>query len=225
MLPFANLGEADHAYFAAGVTEEVTLQLAKVSALRVIGQERDRAVQRPRRAAPGHGARARHRRGAHRQRPPRRLAGARRRAAPRGAQRRDDVERAVRCTVANIFDVQSDIAVRVARALQASLAPEERQRIERVPTANAEAYELYLQQGQLPYGVPAQNQQGIAMLQKAIALDLGSRSAYAMLAQRLCLDRQCARPGRLLTRCRRGAKRGADRSASWRRATTVLVCR
>ena len=38
MLPFANLGEADHAYFAAGVTEEVTLQLAKVSALRVIGR-------------------------------------------------------------------------------------------------------------------------------------------------------------------------------------------
>ena len=40
-------------------------------------------------------------------------------------------------TVANIFDVQSDIAVRVARALQASLAPEERARIQRVPTTDA----------------------------------------------------------------------------------------
>ena len=38
VLPFDNLGEADRAYFAAGITEEVTLQLAKVSALRVIGR-------------------------------------------------------------------------------------------------------------------------------------------------------------------------------------------
>src|SRR4029453_15317614 len=39
VLPFANLGEADHAYFAAGVTEEVTLQLAKVRARRGCGRD------------------------------------------------------------------------------------------------------------------------------------------------------------------------------------------
>src|SRR5206468_5031463 len=38
VLPFDNLGEAEQAYFAAGVTEEVTLQLAKVGALRVLSR-------------------------------------------------------------------------------------------------------------------------------------------------------------------------------------------
>ena len=38
VLPFENLGEAGQAYFAAGVTEEVTLQLAKVSSLRVMSR-------------------------------------------------------------------------------------------------------------------------------------------------------------------------------------------
>ncbi len=34
--PFENLNEADQAYFVAGVTEEVTLQLAKAGSLHVI---------------------------------------------------------------------------------------------------------------------------------------------------------------------------------------------
>lgn len=38
VLPFDNLGEADQAYFAAGMTEEVTSQLSKISALRVMSR-------------------------------------------------------------------------------------------------------------------------------------------------------------------------------------------
>lgn len=45
-----------------------------------------------------------------------------------------------------MFDVQSDIALRVARALQLSLPQQERARIERLPTSNMAAYELYLKQ-------------------------------------------------------------------------------
>jgi serine/threonine protein kinase len=38
VLPFSNLGEADEAYFAAGMTEEITARLAKVAGLRVISR-------------------------------------------------------------------------------------------------------------------------------------------------------------------------------------------
>ena len=41
VLPFENLGATDQAYFAAGVTEEVTLQIAKISALRVMSRAAD----------------------------------------------------------------------------------------------------------------------------------------------------------------------------------------
>ena len=38
VLPFENLAAADQAYFAAGVTDEVTVQIAKMSALRVMSR-------------------------------------------------------------------------------------------------------------------------------------------------------------------------------------------
>jgi protein kinase/serine/threonine-protein kinase len=87
-------------------------------------------------------------------------------------------------SVANIFEVQSDIAIRVSRALRAALAPEERRRIERVPTDNTQAYELYLQQRRFARGTPDQNEAGIEVLQKAVALDPNFALAYAELAYR-----------------------------------------
>jgi TolB-like protein len=38
VLPFSNLGNADEAYFADGMTEEITARLAKVAGLRVISR-------------------------------------------------------------------------------------------------------------------------------------------------------------------------------------------
>jgi len=46
-------------------------------------------------------------------------------------------------TAANIFEVQSDVALQVAAALRAVLSPAERERIESRPTQNLEAYDLY----------------------------------------------------------------------------------
>ncbi len=46
-------------------------------------------------------------------------------------------------TAANIFEVQSDVALQVAGALRAVLSPAERQRIASRPTQNLEAYDLY----------------------------------------------------------------------------------
>lgn len=45
----------------------------------------------------------------------------------------------------NIFAIQSDIALEVARALKTKLLPQERERVERLPTTSLPAYVLYLQ--------------------------------------------------------------------------------
>ena len=184
VLPFDNLGDAEQAYFAAGVTEEVTLQLAKVSSLRVMSRAavlrfKDPAAQLSDMARDlGIGAVLT---GSVRHAGSQVRVGVQLLAAPSGESLwSEQYDR----TMANIFDVQSDIAVRVTRALQASLAPAERQRIERPATGNSDAYELYLQQRRLPLGIPEQNQQGIDSLQKAIALDPQFALAYAVLAQR-----------------------------------------
>ncbi len=46
-------------------------------------------------------------------------------------------------TTANIFDVQTNIATSIAEALQANLTEGERESLERLPTEDLEAYELY----------------------------------------------------------------------------------
>jgi serine/threonine-protein kinase len=185
VLPFENLGEADDAYFAAGVTEEVTLQIAKISALRVMSRNAVARFKDPSAQLPDMtrelnigavlAGSVRH-------------AGSQVRvsvqllAAPSGEMMwSEQYER----TISNIFDVQSDIAFRVARALQASLAPEERARIERLPTSNTAAYELYLKQQPLSVSVPERNAEGLGLLDEAIALDPRFAMAHAARARRL----------------------------------------
>jgi tetratricopeptide (TPR) repeat protein len=86
--------------------------------------------------------------------------------------------------VRNVLDVQSTVALSVARALQASLAPQERSRIERPPTQNAEAYELYLKSRLLSNVNAEQNRQALALLQKAVSLDARFALAHAAVARR-----------------------------------------
>jgi TolB-like protein/class 3 adenylate cyclase/Tfp pilus assembly protein PilF len=47
-------------------------------------------------------------------------------------------------TATNLFEIQREIAVEIARTLQARLTAEERERLAEVPTENLEAYERYL---------------------------------------------------------------------------------
>ena len=80
--------------------------------------------------------------------------------------------------------VQSDIAIRVARALSINLSSAERARVERRPTTSTEAYELYLRQNELPMAMRAQNLAGMQLLRKALALDPTFALAEARLAYR-----------------------------------------
>src|SRR5260370_37092710 len=47
--------------------------------------------------------------------------------------------------MADVFAIQSDVAESVAQTLKVKLLPNERTRVERKPTENLEAYDLYLQ--------------------------------------------------------------------------------
>ncbi len=184
VLPFESIGPAEHAYFATGVTEEVTLQLAKVSALRVISRN---AVARFKGGAAELPAMARELRiGAV-------LTGSVRHAgnavrigvqlieAPDGETLWSSEYNG---DLANILGVQSDVAIHVARSLQATLAPEERARIERPPTVVPQAYELFLKSQPLSLMLDRQNRHGIELLERAVALDPKFALAYATVAKR-----------------------------------------
>ena len=84
--------------------------------------------------------------------------------------------------LADVFDIQSDLARRIAGALDANLSPSERGRITRRPTESIEAYTLYLK-GRFAW---AQRDEGLLTavdyFKQAIALDTQYARAYAGLA-------------------------------------------
>ena len=76
--------------------------------------------------------------------------------------------------LADVFAIQSDIAQRIATALEAKLAPEEKARLDARPTTNSEAYVLYLTARGTENYVEAEK-----IYMQAIALDPGFALAYA----------------------------------------------
>ncbi len=88
-------------------------------------------------------------------------------------------------TADNLFDIQSDITSAIANALQAVLTGEEQQHLKQKPTENLEAYAYYLRGKATAQGygrtIP-QIDQSIASYQAAIDLDPGFAAAYASLS-------------------------------------------
>jgi TolB-like protein len=84
----------------------------------------------------------------------------------------------------DIFAVQSDVALRIADALAATLSASERERVEKRPTDNVEAYQLYLRAQAFNHRDRQQNLQGVALLQQAIQKDPKFAEAQAAMAYR-----------------------------------------
>jgi TolB-like protein/DNA-binding winged helix-turn-helix (wHTH) protein/Flp pilus assembly protein TadD len=90
---------------------------------------------------------------------------------------------------ANIFEIESDVATRVAEALQATLQPAEASRLASAPTADAQAYDLFLQ-AEYPAMQVEQGrsnaketfERAAALYRQAIARDPGFALAKARLA-------------------------------------------
>ena len=84
----------------------------------------------------------------------------------------------------DIFAVQSDVALRIAAALQANLSPNEQERIEKRPTENMEAYHLYLRSQEVKSTDRQKNLEAVRMLHQAVRLDPKFAVAQARMAYR-----------------------------------------
>lgn len=83
----------------------------------------------------------------------------------------------------DVFAIQTEVAQRIARELEARLSPEESERIEKPPTRNLEAYGFYLR-GRDYYNRYSRedNERAIDMFRRAVGLDSTYALAYAGLA-------------------------------------------
>ncbi len=87
-------------------------------------------------------------------------------------------------TIENLLGVQSEVALRVAEALKATLTSDEAQRIEQRPTANQQAYDAYLRGLAYSRHLTHQSQDSaMAYLELAIELDPDFALAHAVLSR------------------------------------------
>jgi len=187
VLPFQNLSaEGPHAYFAGGLHDELLTQLSKVAALKVISRT----------SVMGY---------AGKNIPLRQIAselgvgsvvegsvqviGGRLRVNVQLIDAATDAhlwaERYDR-TLDDAFAIQSDVAQRIVAAVGAALGGAERQGLAEAPTANAEAYRLYLQgrdYRRRPGQLRQNNKIAQELFERALALDPGFALAHAELSQ------------------------------------------
>ena len=84
----------------------------------------------------------------------------------------------------DVFQVQSDIATRVAQALGVALGAGEQKRLSEKPTQNLAAYDAFLKGEELSKGVgdSSTNQKAAGFYEQAVALDPGFAQAWAQLS-------------------------------------------
>jgi TolB-like protein len=185
VLPFESLSEdKSNAYFAEGVQDEILTRLAKVADLKVISRTSTQHFK----SAPDNLPQIAKQLGVTNI-----LEGSVQKA---NDQVRVNVQLINALTDAHlwaetydrkltdIFAVESDIAKTIAETLQAKLTGSEKTAMSKKPTANPEAYELYLK-GRFFWNkrTAADLRKSIEYFNQAIAKDPGYAQAYAALAQ------------------------------------------
>jgi TolB-like protein/Tfp pilus assembly protein PilF len=184
VLYFEPLGsDPDDAFFAAGLTEDLIVDLARLAGLEVAARGevlpyRGRGLP-PRTVARELGA-------AYIVEGTVRRAGLRSRISAQLVHAADGraiwAERYDR-TLEDLFDVQADVSRRIVEALQVTLGPGEREVLERPPTTHREAYERYLQGRTLADQFRrSSNRLAEQALREALAIDPAFALAYAALA-------------------------------------------
>jgi serine/threonine-protein kinase len=183
VLPFENISGNGEGYFAAGMTQEVTSQLSKLSALRVIGRTAVAQFKDPRSQLSvltkelGIGS------------------------AVSGTVREDGARVRVNVELidaqsgqviwseqydregVDVFAAQSDIALKVGQVLNASVTLEEQARIGKRPTSSVAAYELFVR-ARTPQGKTTEERlkASIDLLRRAVVLDPQGAEAYSEIA-------------------------------------------
>ena len=188
VLPFENITrDGTPGYFGAGMTEEVMSQLSKVNALRVVSRAavakfkdvRTDLAAMTSELGIGSVVTGSVREDAGRVRVNVELVDARSGQQLWSEQYDRDTT--------DVFAVQSDIALRVADALKASVTLDEQARLGKRPTSNVAAYELLVRSRTRSRGpresVHSQLQAQIDLLQQAVALDPQFALAYGHMAR------------------------------------------
>jgi len=187
VLPFENLSEDKaNAFFADGVQDEILTDLAKIADLKVISRTsvigyRDTAGRNLRKIGQELGV-------AHLLEGSVQRSGNRVRLNAQLIDARNDAHLWAQTydrDLADIFTIQSEIAKAIADQLQAKLSPSERQAIDRAPTSNLAAFDLYARAKGLlrtPNASKADYLQAIDLLDQAVARDPSFFDAYCQLA-------------------------------------------
>jgi Predicted integral membrane protein len=193
VLPFDNLGDSADAYFADGVADEIRTKLAQLAGLEVIARtsslEYRHSGRRPSTVARELGAdylltgtvRWEKAAGASRVRVTPELVDARGGdvARTRWAQQFD-------ASLTDVFQVQADIATKVADALGVALADSARRALAARPTASLAAWEAFLQGEAASEYMKADQvslRRAIGFYQQAVALDSGFVQAWSQLSR------------------------------------------
>jgi TolB-like protein/class 3 adenylate cyclase/Tfp pilus assembly protein PilF len=187
VLPFENRSDdKQNAYFADGVQDEILTDLAKIADLRVISrtsvmQYQSGAARNLREIGKQLGV-------AHVLEGSVQRSGNRVRVTAQLIDARTDThqwaERYDR-DLADVFAIQSEIAKTIADQLRAKLSPQEKARVEEIPTGNTEAYVLYLRANQIsrnPDTLLEDYKVAEQLYMQAIALDPDFALAHARLA-------------------------------------------
>nr|MBA3762689.1 tetratricopeptide repeat protein [Chthoniobacterales bacterium] len=184
VLPFANLSsDEENAFFADGVQDEILTRLSKITALKVISRTSTQKYRSARDNLRGI---------AQELGVTNVLEGSVRKA---GEQVRITVQLINAATDAHlwaetydrklvdIFAVQTDVAQKIATALEARLTGSEKRAIAHVGTTNAEAYDAYLRALTLRNNQSAATQERVlALCRRAVELDPNFAQAWALLA-------------------------------------------
>lgn len=184
VLPFENLSESkEDEYFSDGITEDVITQLSRIRELKVISRTSIMAYKHTNKSLREIGRElgaAVILEGSVRRAGDRvRIVGQLINVATDEHIWADTYDRDLK----DVFAIQSDVAQKIASALQAQLSPAEKQRIERKPTENLAAYDYYLKgREKLNQITKESNDQAIALFKTAVELDPHFALCYASLA-------------------------------------------
>src|SRR6267378_3644192 len=194
VLPFENLGSPDDEYFADGITDEVRGKLTALTGIQVIARGSSspfkKTTKTPQQIARELGAQYL-------------LTGTVRwdkrpdgtssvHVIPELVQVRSGAtpttkwQQSFDAQLTSVFQVQSDIAGRVARALDVALDDSSQQRLAERPTANLAAYDAFLRGEEITQGLsvadPTVVRRALPYYEQAVALDSGFAQAWARVS-------------------------------------------
>jgi eukaryotic-like serine/threonine-protein kinase len=192
VLPFENLGRPEDTYFADGITDEIRGKLAALPGLQVTASSSSSQYRKTTKTPQEIGrelgvqylltGKVRWEQGAGGE--------SRVRVSPELVQVATASTRwqePFDAALTDVFQVQADVASRVAQAMDVALGAYEKEALAGKPTASLPAYQLYLQGNEAAAGfdqvAPAELRRAIGYYERAVALDSTFALAWAQLSR------------------------------------------